>query len=415
MATSISEYSYGALTEWRNSYADEQGHMGRFTRVAFECGYVGLIPVGALETAVHAVYFLAIKGASFLGCFIPLQCMMPHLTNLDTYLDQVVRLRVISSATTTTVSALSLVGNLWGSFDGKALAQTVKKYADKCLVSDFNSHKTAKPFSTIAFKALIAWRNDFVDRRTGEIFTTTKVFKQLSVIPLCVGVAAFSALETLVRGVYALAILVFLVIPVFYALMPLGYVFTILLDKATCGNLISYNPIDQLLNHHMKNLVGHGFWTLNSAGYALGTGLAALISLKDNFMKNSDRVYEPLQMHHKKQIDFALKAAIAVPFALAVPMYLMAFVAMTIFYMTVLPLCVLVGGIYDIIIAVLTCNAIGAAICKAGNDVLAKIDYCIRDIANEARVFGEAAHAAKFLIKEAGATVLECFTPSTYY
>jgi hypothetical protein len=444
MATSITDYSYGELTNYRNSFADEHGYVGKFTRVALECGYLGLVPVGALETLVHAVYALAVKGVSFLGCFIPFQCMMPHLTNIDTYFDQVAKVRLISSATATTASALGVASSLWtsGSLDAGAQALAVKKYADKCLVGDMlGPHKKyANPFSLAVLKAITRWRNDFIDQETGKVVTTTKIFKQLSAVPLYLGVAALAAFETLARAVYAVAVwtlTIGLYCPAVLAIPPLW-----LLRKSCLSNWFSLAPLARAFSQHVTILGAHAIGATPSPGYAFGVMGAALLSLKDNFMKStplafaekenfnySNRVYGQGQIDHKSQIDFALRIALGCvltpAFAIGGPIFSVGYAAWNVL---ALPLIAVAQGIY---------NAGATAIqviYDMGKVLWEGLDKLIDDLVEGTIQAGEAIveglydlgkwaiyiclgvlGSALFLLVQMGVSVIECFTPSTYY
>jgi hypothetical protein len=304
MSYSISDLGYGALTNYRNSFEDQNGQVGRFTRVAFELGYAGLIPLGALETLAWTVCAVVLEGVSFAACFIPLQSVDNFRGNVDTYFAQVT-VSVINSATATTASALSLVSNLWnaGNVDAEAQRQAVKKCANKHLVNKMNAANNqfeiiAKPFSGVALRAITQWRNEFHDTRTNEVFTATKVFKQLAAVPLYLGAAALSALEMTVRTVYAVTVLC-LFMPAWcsliaaYGLDQIPYIHPI-------------RPFAAPVEQHAEALFYHLLAEITRAGHALGTAGAALLGLKDNFMKNSDRVDESGQIDNRKQIDLVV-------------------------------------------------------------------------------------------------------------
>jgi hypothetical protein len=298
-AVSVCGVGYEALTEYRNSFAGEDGQVGRFTRVAFECGYAGLVPLGALETLVRAVCAAVIKVIAYTGCLIPLTSVDTFFGNLDNYFNQV-SLSVITCATGTAASARGLVSNLWtaGAVDAGAETQAVEKFGRKHLVNDFNAtmriKRTAKPFSLIALKAITEWRNGFVDNRTEEVFTTTKVFKQLAAVPLYLGVAALSNLETTVRTVYTVALFAF-------------YLFglSLVLPVAGLTRLLGPLPLtyQQRVNNHGESLVRHMIGMASDTGYSHGILGASLLSLKDNFIKNNARTNDFGQIDYRKQID----------------------------------------------------------------------------------------------------------------
>jgi hypothetical protein len=437
MANSITDYGYTTLTNYRNSFADENGYIGRFTRVAFEFGYGGVALFGAFETSVHAIYALTVKGVTFLGCFIPLQCMMAHLNNMDAYFTQVVKLRVISSGAATTASALGLVNSLWtsGSLDAAAQTLAVKKYADKHLVSNMRPHhkKYAKPFILPAFKALTKWRNDFIDPETHKVVTTTKVFKQLSAVPLYLGVAALGTVETLARAVYMVAVYILWTMLICLAIAASP---PVLLEH--CLAWINPQPIKRAFAQVFDGMPYHLYGAAASAGYTLSTSIAALLSLKDNFMKNTGfgggglivhRMYEPGQIDHKKQIDVAMRialiCALTPAFAIGGPLFALGAV---IFNLVVLPLYAMAKGIYRAGVAALAgvCQVmrallhalygVGTALFNGGyhvGEVLAKGLYDVgKGTVQIATVAGGVAGLIAF---HTGKSILECFYPSSYY
>jgi hypothetical protein len=449
MSYSISEYSYGALTEWRNSCADEQGQVGRFTRVAFECGYAGLVPLSALEASVWAIYALVVKGAAFLGCFIFFDAVSGCLDALDNHYTQVAKAHMIAGATATAASVLSLGSNLVtsGSLDEKAQRQTVKNCADKRLVTYWSpAHitKYAKPFCLTALKAVTQWRNDFIHPDTGDIVRSTKVFKQLCAVPLYLGIAVVGAVEALARIIAPVALAIFIAIPFVYILTPISGGLTWLLKWTCLDNLISYNNITRFYNQYLKDMGEQGIGMGASAGYALGTSIAAVISLKDNFIKSTpmhtiksvkrgkyryynypDRMNERGQMDHKKQINFALDVALVCGVVLASPgmciggglLAAAASVQVVVGY----PLLALAEGVYNIAKVVLigVCHIVGGvvrAIIKTGDEVLKGLCEGVSLVAEGVlALVGGAAVGVSIAAIETGRSLVECVSPSSYH
>jgi hypothetical protein len=383
-AVSLSNAGYEALTDYRNRWADEAGQVGKLGRLLVEPLYLGLVLAGAVETTARAVCALVLKGVFFVACHIPLpwQCVDNLLDDLQDCIDWI-RDSALTCATATTASALSLKNNLThsGSIDARAQCRSVEKIARRHFVSDVdNNHSAfAKPFSLAVLKALTEWRNNFTHQ--GEIVRTTKVFKQISTIPLYLGVAVLGALEALARAVCAVA--------AYALLLPL---------LPIVSSALGYRADDDA-NWIFYQSIGLG----GSAVYSLGVTGAALISLKDTFMKNSDRVYEPGQMDHKRQIDFGFNMAWAsVNFAKTVSLGTLLFV--------VAPPFAAFMGIVEMGRGVFTLN--GAALAQgAFYFAVSPIGGFISII----RLIDDAGPALPDALGAVSASFLECFYPSTYY
>jgi hypothetical protein len=297
-AVSLSAVGYEALTNYRNG-------AGACGQLLVEPLYLGLALGGTVETAARLVVAVAIKGVFFVGCYIPLNCIDSRLDDVQQAFDWA-RASVLTCGATSIASLLSLLRS--GPLDATAQRQAVEKFAEKHLVNDVHFgivRASAKPFSLAVLKAITGWRNDFIDEKTREVFRSTKIFKQICAVPLYAGVAVLGALETVARTVYSVAAAA-LVIAVFCSI---GLAAPAVLLSALLGHMFLFLPnnFGKRIFDHVEWLADHFIGMTVSAAYSLGVMGAALISLKDNFMKHPVRVGEPGQIYTKKQIDRAIE------------------------------------------------------------------------------------------------------------
>jgi hypothetical protein len=299
-AVSMCAVGYEALTNYRNS-------AGTCGQLLVEPLYLGLALGGTVETAARLVVAVVIKGVFFVGCYIPLNCVDSRLDDVQQAFDWT-RASILTCGSTTVASLLSSIHNLMSTepLDTDAQRQTVEKFAEKHLVNDVHFgivRASAKPFSLAILKAITTWRNDFIDEKTREVFRSTKIFKQICAVPLYMGVAVLGHLESTARAAYSVAI-VALLIAVFFSV---GLAVPPLLLSLCLGNMFPFIPnnFGTRIFAHVEWLADHFIGMTVSSAYSLGVMGAALISLKDNFMKHPDRVGEPGQIYTKKQIDRA--------------------------------------------------------------------------------------------------------------
>jgi hypothetical protein len=306
-AQSVCAVGYDALTDYRNSWG-EGGQVGKLGKLLAEPLYLGLVVVGVVETTARAVCAFVIRGVFFVGCHIPSHWVDSHLDDVQNAYEWV-RDSALSCGKATGASALSLKNNLYADLlDAGAQMLTVKAYAEKHLVSDVDINHIdkcafARPFMLPLLKAVTEWRNDFIDTKTREIVRSTKVFKQICAVPLYLGVAAVSTCETLARLAYSVSLIAL-------GLMIVCSVGITSVVKYVWGNIVPNQYGDRLITDITWLALDHQFGTSGSAVYSFTVMGAALLSLKDNFIKNADRVFEFGQMHNKKQIDQVMKACV---------------------------------------------------------------------------------------------------------
>jgi hypothetical protein len=330
-AVSLCNIGYEALTNYRN------GEIGGCERFTAEILYLGLTLGGALETTARAAVAVAMQGAFFVGCFIPFDCMDQPLLDLQNIYYVWVKDSVLTCATATAASALSLKNNLTttGEVDFEAQRQTVEKCARKHLASkvDANTGKInpATPFSLAVLKALTHWRNDFLDGN-GKVVTSIKCFKKIVAIPLYLGVALLSTLEAVARTAYIVGFVLLCHHATLYSLLAAGFAtakvggyaisaISAITPLSMVPSLVAFSAgalgyltVMSLIYYVPRRLVSQGFPLVQhilSATAGVGytgtiTSAAALTCLKDNLMNNSRRVSELGLVDYKRQIQHLL-------------------------------------------------------------------------------------------------------------
>jgi hypothetical protein len=307
-AVSLCNVGYEAVTNYRNS------QVSGCERYAAEILYLTLIPVGALEITARIVVAVVIKGVFFVACFIPFNFINQPLNTLQNSFDWI-RDSATTCITATAASALSLKNNLMsaGPLDAGAQKQTVEKRARKYLLT---TGVPAKPFSMIAFKALTNWRNDSREE--------TGICKKIIAVPLYLGVAALSALETAARTVHFLAVAALYspLLAGFVILMvtPLTFAFGLIAPSAIhpivhwisaiCAYIIfaglyismGYgltNFVERMMNGgHARWIFEHVVGVLYAVLYSTAVAGAVLIDLKNILSSNDHDLVD-----HKKQVD----------------------------------------------------------------------------------------------------------------
>jgi hypothetical protein len=358
-AVSLCNVGYEAITNYRNRYPDQDGQVGRCRRYTAEPLYLGLTILGTVETTARLVVAVVIKSVWFVACWIPSDFADQYILGpLDSSFVWI-RDSVQTCATATAASTLSLKNNLTHGDQINAERQTVEKFARKHFVSNWvfvpgaggpgggapNALDPAKPFSFKLLKIVTNWRNNFLNDR-GEPVTSTKIFKKIVAVPLYLGVAAAGLVESVARTAYVVGVYMLLIkamelvieglvigmaVPMGYALgavltalsaitppAAFGVVAGITVSFALMGtfSLLYFSMICFGMrmaaggaNSHATWLLQHLIGAMFGAVYPICiTATAALVSLKDNLMNNSNRVSALGLVDFKKQMQFMLTA-----------------------------------------------------------------------------------------------------------